>query len=86
MRLDGIASVQAARRLSGRWVYADIGDAGGLDDGEYYHYQLVGLEVVTDEGEHLGEVREVLVTGVMTYTLSNHPREQRYCCRRCNRS
>lgn len=63
LRLDGIASVQAARRLSGRCVYADIDDVVGLDDGEYYHYQLVGLEVVTDEGEHLGEVREVLVTG-----------------------
>ena len=31
--------------------------------GEYYHYQLVGLTVITEQGERLGRVQEVLVTG-----------------------
>ena len=38
---------------------------GNLDlpPGEYYHYQLVGLAVVTEQGEELGTLQEVLVTG-----------------------
>jgi 16S rRNA processing protein RimM len=33
-----------------------------LEEGEYYLYQLEGLAVYTDEGEHLGELVEVLET------------------------
>jgi 16S rRNA processing protein RimM len=32
-------------------------------EGEYYTHQLVGLEVVTDQGEKLGRIKEVLFTG-----------------------
>jgi 16S rRNA processing protein RimM len=32
----------------------------GLEDGAFYVFQLVGLEVVEDGGEHLGRVRDVL--------------------------
>lgn len=34
-----------------------------LPPGEYYHYQLVGLTVITDHGENLGTIQEVLATG-----------------------
>ena len=31
--------------------------------GTYYHYQLLDMDVVTQEGEALGRLAEVLVTG-----------------------
>ena len=34
-----------------------------LGEDEYYVYQIVGLDVWTGEGEHLGRVSEVLFTG-----------------------
>ena len=34
-----------------------------LPEGEYYHYQLIGLRVLTEDGEDLGQVREILETG-----------------------
>jgi 16S rRNA processing protein RimM len=34
-----------------------------LADGEYYHHQLIGLRVVTGEGETIGTVTEILETG-----------------------
>ena len=40
-----------------------IAEAIPLEDDEYYYYQLEGLEVVSDEGERLGVIREVLETG-----------------------
>lgn len=32
-------------------------------EGEFYTHQLVGLEVVTDQGEILGRIKEVIFTG-----------------------
>jgi 16S rRNA processing protein RimM len=34
-----------------------------LPEGEYYHHQLVGLNVVTDEGHELGVLADILETG-----------------------
>ena len=63
LRLEGIHGVATARALAGEWVYAAADTAPELAAGEYYHYQLVGLTVITDAGETLGEIREVLATG-----------------------
>ena len=34
-----------------------------LPEGEYFHFQLMGLEVFTEEGEDLGRISDILVTG-----------------------
>ena len=63
LRLEGLESVDAVRSLAGQWLVAPTDSAPDLPPGEYYHYQLVGLTVVTDQGEDLGTLQEVLVTG-----------------------
>src|SRR5574337_746577 len=40
-----------------------LGEAAPPPPGSYYHHQSVGLAVVTEEGEALGEVTEILETG-----------------------
>ena len=52
-----------AQSLGGEWIFAPVGPTDDLQPDEYYHYQLIGLCVVTDEGETLGTVREILATG-----------------------
>jgi 16S rRNA processing protein RimM len=34
-----------------------------LPEGEYYHHQLIGLKVVSEQGKVLGKVTEILATG-----------------------
>lgn len=63
LRLEGLESVDAVRPLAGQWLVAPEEPVPDLPPGEYYHYQLVGLSVVTDQGEGLGTLQEVLVTG-----------------------
>ena len=63
LRLEGLESVETVRSLAGQWLVAPGEPVPDLPPGEYYHYQLVGLEVVTDQGEELGTLQEVLVTG-----------------------
>jgi len=44
-----------------------------LPEGEFYLHQLVGLEVVTDQGEELGVLKEVLLTGANDVYLLDSP-------------
>ncbi len=52
-----------AERLRGEvlWLRADLLPV--LPTGVYYHYQILGLQVVSDDGRALGTVAEILQTG-----------------------
>lgn len=34
-----------------------------LDDGQYYYHQIIGLDVVTEDGEQLGKIKEIMAPG-----------------------
>jgi 16S rRNA processing protein RimM len=34
-----------------------------LGEGEFYHHQIIGLTVITSEGDVIGKIEEVLETG-----------------------
>ena len=34
-----------------------------LEDDELYYHEVIGLEIITDEGEHIGKVSEILSPG-----------------------
>jgi 16S rRNA processing protein RimM len=44
-------------------VYMKGEDAPKLEEGEYYLHQLIGLQVVSDDNQKLGRIKEVLLTG-----------------------
>ncbi len=52
-----------AQRLAGLWLCVPQSEVPTAEEGEYFHYQLIGLKVRTVEGEDLGEVAEILETG-----------------------
>ena len=60
VKLAGVDDVEAARVL--RWKELEVpGEAAfPLAPGQYYWFQVVGLQVYTAQGEHLGEIVEVL--------------------------
>jgi 16S rRNA processing protein RimM len=61
--LDGITSRDQAEEWIGELVQVELRDALPLGEGEYYHFQIEGLDVLTDVGAELGRVTEVLSTG-----------------------
>ncbi|HID64903.1 MAG TPA: 16S rRNA processing protein RimM, partial [Anaerolineae bacterium] len=63
LKLKGCDDRDAAEKLRGQLVQIPIEEAMPLGEDEYYVYQIVGLDVWTTEGEHLGRVSEVLFTG-----------------------
>ena len=63
VRLAGISGRDAADLLRGLHVYAAEDDLPPLDEGEVFLHDLIGLAVVTDEGEAVGTVTDVLTGG-----------------------
>jgi 16S rRNA processing protein RimM len=63
LTFDGVMDRTAAESLRGSILNVAAEDLIPLPDGEYYDFQLVDLAVVTDEGENLGRVAEVMATG-----------------------
>jgi 16S rRNA processing protein RimM len=62
IRFEGVDSADSAELLRNYWVMVPLEQAHKLPRGAYYLYQLIGLEVYTTEGTHLGKLEEVLTT------------------------
>lgn len=63
LKLEGIATREAAQALRGRFVLGETAELEALPEGEFYWYQLVGCRVETEAGEPVGIVRELWETG-----------------------
>lgn len=61
--LEGYTSREQAGEIRNQYLYVRADDRPPLPEGEYYHHQLIGLRVVTDEGRELGILAEILETG-----------------------
>ena len=61
--LRGFRDRDQALQLAGLWLCVPQSEVPSAEEGEYFHYQLLGLKVRTVEGEELGEVAEILDTG-----------------------
>jgi 16S rRNA processing protein RimM len=60
--LEGLNTPEAVRALQGSRLAVRERELPGLAAGQFYCYQLVGLEVFDDSGNPLGRVSEVLST------------------------
>ena len=63
LKLEGIDHLDEARKLRGELLQIEASDLRPLPQGEYYRFQILGLEVVTPSGESLGQVTDILQTG-----------------------
>ena len=58
-RFEGIADRSAAEALRGALVEVDRSALPPLDEGEYYHADLIGLSATDREGSTVGKVTAV---------------------------
>jgi len=59
----GIFNRDQAEFLRGRRIYLPATQLPVLEEGEYYHYQLIGLRVIDVNGKIIGRLAEILSTG-----------------------
>ena len=62
IKLNAIHSIKDAEKLQGQLVEIHHSQLYPLPEGQYYHFQLIGLEVRTTQGEVLGNITEILST------------------------
>jgi len=63
MTLADCTTRDQAERFRGAEIRLLFEDVDPLPEGEYYHWQILGLQVSTLEGQHLGQVSQILETG-----------------------
>mgnify|MGYP001437076924 FL=1 len=60
IKLNQIDTVDAAQRLRGQPIEIHHRQLYPLPEEQYYHFQIIGLELWTTQGELLGKVTEIL--------------------------
>lgn len=60
IELEGVETLEAASELTGRYVFVP---SENLPDGEYYWKDIIGLDIVTEDGRKLGRITDILPTG-----------------------
>lgn len=63
LKFTGIDDMDTAAGLVRSELYIPRSEGVPLEEGEYYIADLIGMDVFSDEGEHLGTVKDVLETG-----------------------
>jgi 16S rRNA processing protein RimM len=63
LEIEGIESIEQAEPLIGCPVLVHVDKLAPLPEDEYYWQELIGLEVVTEEGRSLGKLERIFPTG-----------------------
>ena len=63
LKFAGLDSINDVEKYKGCLLKVRERDLQELDEGEFYYHEIIGCKVVTDDGEELGTIREILAPG-----------------------
>ncbi len=63
LRLKGIERIEEVEPLVGREILIEKRSLPDLQEGEYYWFDILGIEVETPEGRRIGRVKKIFPTG-----------------------
>jgi 16S rRNA processing protein RimM len=76
LKLKDIETPEEAQPLVGKGIFVQKGSLPDLPEGEYYWFEIIGMEVETGEGRRVGKILEVLSTGANdVYVVEGRRRE-----------
>lgn len=72
LKFENVDNRGQADELKGRTLEVLVDDIERLPEDTYWQFQIIGLDVVTSSGVHLGKVSEILKTGANdVYTVKS---------------
>ena len=63
VKLQGVNGRGSAERLRNAFLTVPATELPTLGESTYFYFQIIGMEVWTTEGEHLGFIHEIIETG-----------------------
>ncbi|OGP87713.1 MAG: 16S rRNA processing protein RimM [Deltaproteobacteria bacterium RBG_16_48_10] len=76
LQLKDIRTVEEAQPLVGKEICIQKELLPDLPEGEYYWMEIIGMEVETEEGKHIGRIKEIFPTGAHdVYVVQGERRE-----------
>lgn len=76
VKFKGINNREDIEPLKGKLIKVLRTDVPPLADGEYYSFDIIGLEVYTQADEYLGKITEILKTGSNDVYVVQNEKEQ----------
>lgn len=74
LQFEGYENVNDVEKFKGSQLKFQRKDIHELDEGEFYYFQIIGCEVFTEQGEHLGVIKEVLSPGANDVWVIKRPK------------
>ncbi len=76
LKIEGIDTPEDAEKYKGKKLFITEAELHKLPKGKYYRHQIIGLKVVSQNGEPVGEVTEIIETPAnKVYVVSSGDRE-----------
>jgi 16S rRNA processing protein RimM len=75
---DGYDSPEKAKALNGWFIKVPEEETLPLPEGQYYWYEIIGMDVLSEGGEKLGSIVEVFQTGSNDVYVMKHGRREVY--------
>ncbi|HEX6923726.1 MAG TPA: ribosome maturation factor RimM [Bacillales bacterium] len=63
LRFEGYHNINDVEEMSGALLKVSKDQLSSLADDEFYYHEIIGCLVVTEEGEELGKIKEIIATG-----------------------
>ncbi|WP_462137872.1 ribosome maturation factor RimM [Candidatus Mycalebacterium sp.] len=73
LKLSGVDTLNGARKFTGSTVMIASSDLPETGEGEYYNFQLIGLEAADGDGKKIGGVSSVVQSGMQSVLVISTP-------------
>lgn len=76
LTFEGYSNVNEVEQLKGSLLKVPEEQLGELAEGEYYYHEIIGCTVVTEDGETIGTIKEILSPGANDVWVIKQPKGQ----------
>ncbi|REK76482.1 ribosome maturation factor RimM [Paenibacillus paeoniae] len=76
LKLDSFNNINDVEKFKGWLLKIPESEQGELEEGQYYYHQIIGCTVVTEDGEELGVISEILSPGANDVWVVDRPKSK----------
>lgn len=76
IKLEGFNNINDVEKFKGWLLKISESEQGELEEGQYYYHQIIGCSVITEDGEELGVISEILSPGANDVWVVDRPKSK----------